>query len=86
MADWVKNQLTRFQAQEAEQVSVRDAIIGAVFKYSGVKVEPGAVLWRGRAVFLKVKPLEKSEILMKQKLILQKLEESWGRKAPDRLL
>lgn len=86
MADWIKNQLMRFRVQETEQTTVRDTIIETVFKYSGVKVELGSVLWRGRAVYLKVKPMEKSEILMKQKIILQKLEEILGRKAPQRLL
>jgi len=86
MTGWVKNQLTRFRVQETEQTAVRDTIIDTVFKYSGVKVALGTVIWRGRAVYLKVKPVEKSEILMKQKLILQKLEELLGRRAPQKLL
>ena len=86
MTGWVKNQLTRFRVQETEQTAVRDTIIDTVFKYSGVKVGLGAVLWRGRAIYLKVKPTEKSEILLKQKLILQKLTEKLGRKSPRQLL
>jgi len=86
MTGWVKNQLERFRAQESEQVSVRDTIIETIFKYAGVKVPPGAVLWRGRAVYLKVKPMEKSEILLKQKLILRQMEEVLGRRAPQQLL
>ena len=86
MADWLKNKLTRFQTLETEQLATREIILDTIFKYTGVRVPPGALSWRGRAVCLKVKPLEKSEIILKQKLIFQDWRKYLGKKAPDRII
>ena len=86
MADWLKNQLTHFQNLETEQVVTLDIILETIFKYAGIRVPPEAISRRGRAIYLKVKPIEKNEIILKQKLILRGWRESLGKKAPDRII
>lgn len=86
MADSLKNQLARFQALADERAAAREILIDAIFKYSGVEVAASALTQHGRALYLRVKPMERIEILLKQKHILRELRDRLGRKAPDKLI
>jgi len=56
-----------------------------VFKRTGIKLGADEWRWRDRAVFLKVSPLKKTEIILKSREILAELEGQLGRSAPLRL-
>ena len=69
-----------------EQLVVSELIMDIIFKYSGVKLAQKDFVYHGRALYFKIKPIAKSEILLKQKRILKDLQEHLGIGAPKRLL
>lgn len=86
MAGWLKNQFGRAGSLIIKHQDDFRILTEVIFKYSGVRVGFEDLVWRGRTVYLKVKPLAKSEILIKQKFILREWQDLLGRRAPRRLI
>lgn len=82
----IKDLLSRFSdillGEEGKRETVRAVIsevIGVEIKSEGIKIKNGTV-------YLNIKPIYKSEILIKKEKILEKLKEALGPKSPTGLL
>lgn len=79
----IKDLLLKFshllQSGEAQKDTVRNIIseaIGMQIKSEDIKIKNGSV-------FLNIKPIYKNEIFLKKDLILEKFQESLGKKSPQ---
>jgi len=86
MVELLKNRLEKFRQLDDQHRQVNEILIDTIFKYAGVKLEPTDFTWRGRNIYLKTSPLKKTQIFLKQKIILRQLEEIFGRGAPRKII
>ncbi len=86
MVELLKNQLEKFRQLDDQHHRVNEIIIETIFQGAGVKLKPENFTWRGRNLYLKTSPLKKTQIFLKQKMILRQLEEVLGRAAPRKIL
>ena len=85
MLEQPKDYFDIFKQLERQQERRGEVITETVFKYSGVKLAAGDWSERGGTLYFKVNPLKKSQILLKQILILRDLEQALGRTTPKHL-
>lgn len=86
MVELLKNQLEKFKKLDDQYRQVNEILIETIFQYAGVKLGPTDFTWRSRNLYLKTSPLKKTQIFLKQKIILRQLEEIFGRGAPRKIL
>ncbi|MBI4135943.1 MAG: hypothetical protein HY481_00095 [Candidatus Vogelbacteria bacterium] len=86
MIELLKNQLEKFRRFDQQHREANKILIDTIFKYSGVKITANDFTWRGRNIYLKTSPLKKTQIFLKQNIILRQLEEIFGRGAPKKIL
>ena len=78
----IKEFFKKFSGIVAPEKFIKDAVIQAVLKETGEKIEPKNIKIQNTSVFLSISPALKSEIFMQKQEILQGLKESFGQKAP----
>lgn len=86
MLDLLGNQLALLRRQQEEREGKVVVIIETIFRFAGVKLAPADFVWRGRNIYFKISPVKKTQIFLKQKIILRQLEEILGRGAPRKIL
>ncbi|MBI2100655.1 MAG: hypothetical protein HYT47_01380 [Candidatus Vogelbacteria bacterium] len=82
----MKNQLGKFRQLDQQHRETNKILVETIFRYAGVKLAPTDFAWRGRNLYLKTSPLKKTQIFLKQKIILRQLEEIFGRAAPRKIV
>ncbi|MCI0542241.1 hypothetical protein L0Y69_00585 [bacterium] len=83
----IKEFFKKFSGITPPEKFIKDAVIQAVFKEVGEKIEPKNIKIQNSSgatsLFLSISPVIKSEIFMRKQEILQDLKESLGPKAPQ---
>ena len=60
----------------------KDEIRRIISKELNLNLKPEDIEIKNNSVFLKIKPIYKNELFLKREIILEKLEQSLGHKAP----
>lgn len=74
--------LKKFAGLAPPEKYVKDAVIQAVLKEVGERLDPGNITIRGSSVFLTASSSLKNEVYMRKNEILAALKEILGEKAP----
>ncbi len=78
----IKDLLARFSASLATEEAKKETLGGIISKAIGVNIESGDIEIKSGTVYLNIKPIYKNEIFLKRDIILEKMEESFGRSSP----
>ena len=73
MADFIENYLKRFKVSLDEGDIEKDKIIEIVGKITRAEIKRSDIEVRDGVLFLKIKPIIKSEIVMKKKELLKEM-------------
>lgn len=86
--DAIKLLLGRFKDYLPPELVFRRLVCEVVLEKTGVNLAPKDLHLSGAAIYIKAKPIAKSEIFIKRELILAAIEErlSGLRKTPERLV
>jgi hypothetical protein len=86
--DAIKLLLGRFKDYLPEELVFRRLVCEVILEKTGVALTPKDLNLSGGAIYIKAKPIAKSEIFIKRELILDALEKRLDglRKTPERLI
>lgn len=78
----IKEFFNKFLRLAPPEKFIKDAVIQAILKEVGEKIEPKNIKIQNTSIFLSASPTLKSEVFMQKEEILRDLKESLGTKAP----
>jgi hypothetical protein len=65
--------LNKYRQLTPPDSHLKSVVIETIHQYVGVEVKPNQIKFKGKNVFIQASPIIKSEILLKQNLIIKKL-------------
>ncbi|MFZ2072558.1 MAG: hypothetical protein WA101_00860 [Minisyncoccia bacterium] len=81
----IKDLLLRFNNILLSEEVKKESIKNIISEVINVPIQSNDIKIKNGTVYLSIKPIYKSEIFMKREKILQKLQESLGKKAPQEI-
>ncbi len=82
----IQKNLSRLREIIDKKETENQLIKEIIFKRSGVKIQSGEIIKQEQKLRLKLSPLKRNQILLKQKVILLDLSDQFGRLAPNELV
>lgn len=82
----IKDLLIRFNKILLSEEAKKEFIKNAISEIIGIQIKNQDVQIKNNIIYLNIKPIYKSEILLKQDKIFLKLKESFGKRAPATIL
>lgn len=81
----IKDLLVRFNNILLSEEGNKEVIRKIISEIIDVEIKKEDIKIKNSVIYLNIKPIYKNEILLKQDKILQKLEESLGKKSPKNI-
>ena len=81
----IKDLLLRFDKILLSEEIKKASIINILEQTIGVKIKPEDLKIKNNTVYLNIKPIYKSEILLKKDLIMEKLQECLDKRTPENI-
>lgn len=81
----IKDLLARFNNVLLREEGKTDSVRNIISEVIGIEIKKEDIKIKNGTVYLNIKPIYKSEILLKQDQIFTKLQESLGKKSPENI-
>ena len=81
----IKNLLVKFNKILLSEEAKKEFIKNAISEIIGIQIKNQDIQIKNNIIYLNIKPIYKSEILLKQDKIFLKLKEFFGKKTPTAL-
>ncbi len=78
----LKDLLLRFSDLLFSEEVKKKSVINVLYQVTGIQIKLEDIKIKNNTVYLNIKPIYKSEFLLKKEKIILKLKESLGKKAP----